>query len=387
VYPAYAAVSKAPSLANHLGHLRSLVKTPPNALFRNKAVTEFCDCKALAHGSKCMNVLNTAHHNKSSLSPGDVHVVASDLALVRALAEKMHIAFRHWRWHEPLQQAEARTNVIPFKSVSAPTFQVLVHPDLAAFTATSGHEATQDAPSEILDASWFADKTLFLIRTNNLGFSVPTGCIAITESDPYAGKDHDLVIARQKGYFLARRLFRPPHGDELTVAAEAPDPRESKPTLQFNAGDLVLHRIVGMLTEQPPPPPGRGEATELPSAASLSNIKAAYRVRDESGIPLALPGQIVLGGDVVNKDQLASMEGTLIALSLDDGRGIFKRIGERVLGTGGRLWQFESVGGLGSSTVVSLAEPDDESGAPRYGERDPPRFVSARRIIGVLYLA
>jgi hypothetical protein len=185
---------------------------------------------------------------------------------------------------------------------------------------------------------------------------------------------------------LARRLFRPPHGDELTVAAEAPDPRKSKPTLQFNAGDLVLHRIVGMLTEQPPPPPGKGEATELPSAASLSNIKTAYRVRDESGIPFALPGQIVLGGDVVAKDQLSSMEGTLIALSLDDGRGIFKRIGERVLGTGGRLWQFESVGGLGSSTVVSLTEPDEEDNARRFGEREPPRFVSARRIIGVLYL-
>jgi hypothetical protein len=384
-YPAYATVSKAPSLASHIDHLRSLVKTPPNALFRNKAVTDFCDCKALAQGSDCMTVLNTAHHNKSSLSPGDVHAVASDLASVRTLVEKMHIAFRHWRWDEPLQEADARTSVIPFKSITAPAFKVLIHPDLAAFTATSVHETTQDVPSEILDSLWFADKTLFLIRTNNLGFSVPSGCIAITESSSYEGKDHDLVIARQKGHFLARRLFRPPHSDELTVAAEAPDPRESKPTLQFTAGSLVLNRIVGMLTEQPPPPSGKGEATVLLSAASLSNIKTAYRVRDESGIPLALPGQIVLGGDCISKGQLSSMEGTLIALSLDDGRGIFKRIGERVLGTGGRLWQFESVGGLGSSTIVSLAELGEESDATRYGERGPPRFLTARRIIGVLY--
>jgi AAA domain len=385
-YPAYAAVSKAPTLADHLGHLRNLVKSPPNALFRNKAVTDFCTCKALAQDSKCIKVLNSAHHNKSSLSPGDVYEVSNDLEAVCKLAEKMHTAFRHWRTREQLLEVAPPNNVVPFKSVTAPTFQIMIHPDLVAFTATSSYQETQDEPSEILDQSWFTDKALFLIRTDNLGFSVPSGCIAITDSNSYEGKDHDLVIARQKGHFLARRLFRPPQSDKLTLAAEAPDPRESKPTLQFEVADLVLHRIVGMLTEQPPPPAGKGEATELTSAASLSNIKAAYRVRDESGIPLALPGQIVLGGDAVAKDQLGSMVGTLIALCLDDGRGIFKRIGEQVLGTGGRLWQFESVGGLGSSTVVSLTEPNEESDAPRYGERRPPRFVSARRIIGVLYL-
>lgn len=166
------------------------------------------------------------------------------------------------------------------------------------------------------------------------------------------------------------------------MAAEAPDPRQSMPTLRFNVGDVVLHRIVGMLTEQPPAPFGRGEATELSSAASLSHIKTAYRVREESGIPLALPGQIVLGGDVIAKNQLGAMEGTLVALSLSDGSGIFKRIGKAVSGTGGRLWQFESIGGLGASMVISLLEPDDEQEEFR---NDPLRFVSARRIIGVLY--
>jgi hypothetical protein len=60
--------------------------------------------------------------------------------------------------------------------------------------------------------------------------------------------------------------------------------------LLFNAGDIVLHRIVGMLTEQPAPPSGKGEAIELPAAASLSQIQTAYRVRNDSGVPLALPG-------------------------------------------------------------------------------------------------
>jgi hypothetical protein len=376
-YPAYAAISSAPGLADHLGHLRSLVKSPPNALFRGKAIIDFCDCNALAQGSDCLRILNTAHHNKSSLSAGDIYAVAGHLDLVRKLAEKMHIEFRHWRWHEPLQEAEAPTNVIPFKSVTTHALRVLIHPDLAAFTATSAHEGTQDEASEIFDASWFSDKTLFFIRRSNLGFSIPDGCIAITESHSYEGNDHDLVIARQKGHLLARRLFRPRHGVELALAAEAPDPRESKPTLLFNVADVVLHRIVGMLTEQPAPPPGKGEATELPSAISLSRIKTAYRVRDESGVPLALPGQIVLGGEEVKKHQLRAMEGKLIALGLDNGTSVFKRIGKEVPDTGGRLWQFESVGGLGSSMIVSLVEPDEES--------DAPRFSHAIEIIGVLY--
>ncbi len=377
-YPAYAALSKAPALANHLDHLRSLVRNPPVALFKGKAVKDFCACKALAQGSDCLKILNAAHHNKSLLSAGDVKAVADDLDLVCQLAEKMHIAFRHWRWREPLLEAEAPAKVIPFKSVTAPPFRVLIQPDLAAFTATSAHEGTQDAASETLDASWFEDKTLFLVRTNNLGFSVPDGCIAIAESNSSEGHDHDLVIVRQRGHRLARRLFRPSNSDELTLAAEAPDPRTSKPSLQFNAGDVVLHRIVGMLTEEPPPPSGKGEATELSYAASLSHIRTAYRVREESGIPLVLPGQIVLGGEIVTKNQLAEMEGTLIALGLDDGSSNFKRIGQRVPNTGGRLWQFESVGGLGRSVVVSLVEPDEES--------DAPRFLCARRVIGVLYL-
>ncbi|WP_018391074.1 ATP-binding protein [Ancylobacter sp. FA202] len=375
-YPAYAASSKNPTLADHLGHLRSLVNQPPNALFRGKATKAFCECKALAQGAECLRVLNTSHHNKASLSAGDIFAVAEQLDVVRALAERMHVEFRHWRWSEPIQSQDRATNVVPFKSVSAPQIKVVIHPDLAAFSTHAPDGFTQDSETDWFDASWFGDKAFFYIRKNNLGFSVPDGCIAIVECTPYDGRDHNLVIARQKGHLLARRLFRPANSAEIALAAEAPDPRESKPTLVFNAHDVVLHRIVGMLTERPVPPVGKGEATEI-TATSLSHVKSAYRVREESGVPLALPGQVVLGGDIVPKEQLAHMEGALVALCLDNGSSVFKRIGQRVPGTQGKLWQFESVGGLGSSLVISLAEDD--------GANEVPRFLSARQVIGVLY--
>ncbi len=327
-YPAYSQPTKEPTLASYLDHVRSLANAPPNALFRAKAVKDLCECKALTQGADCMRVLNTAHHNKSSLSAGAVDAVANDLDTVRRLTEKVHIEFRHWRWREPIQKVGVATNVVPFNPAEVPSFKVLIHPDLAAFTAIVPHGGSQDIAADTFDESWFLNKALFHVRSNNLGFSVPEGCVAIAEKDSCEGEDHSLVIARQNGNLLARRLFRPPDGDELALAAEAPDPRQSKPTLVFNAGDVVLHRIVGMLTEQPVPSFGKGEALHLTSAASLSYIKSAYRVRDESGIPLALPGQIVLGGENVAKSQLGLMEGALVALCLDDGSSVFKRIGK-----------------------------------------------------------
>jgi hypothetical protein len=135
-----------------------------------------------------------------------------------------------------------------------------------------------------------------------------------------------------------------------------------------------------MLTEQPPPPAlAKGEAVELTSSSDFGKIRVAYRVRNESGVPLALPNQVVLAGDSITKNELVTMEGDLIALFLDDGRSVFKRVGKPVPDSGGRLWQFESIGGLGASLVVSLVEPDENS--------DAPRFVGGRPILGVLYSA
>ena len=88
-------------------------------------------------------------------------------------------------------------------------------------------------------------------------------------------------------------------------------------------------------------------------------------------------GQIVLGGEQVLPNELSRFEGSLVALTLTNGAGLFKRVGSAVPGTAGRLWQFESIGGLGSSLVLSLSEEDAKDGVPI--------LASARRVVGVLY--
>lgn len=214
-YPAYAYPPGAPTMSDYLGRLRSLEKAGVNALFKSKVVKDFCSCPALAQGSDTLKVLNTPHHQKATLSAGAVKAVSDQLDNVRRLAEKMHTAFRHFRWHEPLQDDATAANIAPFKPVVVPAFKTKIHPDLAAFTAHSDHQASQDEDGDLLTENWFSDKSLFYIRGDNLGFSLPSGSIAIVEIAPYEGRDHNIVIARLPNTILARRLFRPPKGDQF----------------------------------------------------------------------------------------------------------------------------------------------------------------------------
>ncbi len=374
-YPAYATTVKKRTFSDHINQLRRLFKIEPVALFKNPAVVDFCNCPALAQDARCLQVLNTAHHDKASLSANDVANVLGELDKLCQLAEAMHTAFRHWRWREPLE--ETPINVAPLKPLNRPEFTAAIHPDLAAFTTISSNDATQDIAFESLTGDWFEDKCLYYINTDNLGFSLPSGSIAIVETASYSGKDHNIVIALQRGNVLARRLLRPVTGCDIVLAAEAADPRQAKPTLSSDAQNVRLHRIVGMLLEQQPPPAGKGEARPLENAVSLAHIKAAYRVSEDSAIPLALPGQIVLGGECIYASQFAAVEGELVALTLLNGKSVFKRVGPSLPGALAYLRQFESIGGLGASLVVAMEAIEEE---PEFQT-----FHSARRVLGVLY--
>ncbi len=107
----------------------------------------------------------------------------------------------------------------------------------------------------------------------------------------------------------------------------------------------------------------------------LKGIEIAFRVVDDSAVPLALPKQVVLGGCCIELSELARHKDTLVALALDDGSSIFKRVGAALSGDLAHLLQFESIGGLGSSQILSV-------GKPHKGFRI---VTSARAIIGVLY--
>jgi hypothetical protein len=375
-YPAFSAPSKAPTFADYLGRLRGLVGKPPNELFRKRMIVDFCNDAALKEGASCLLLLNKAHHrDKSKISYKDVKDEAVNLRRLRSRIEEVHEEFRRWKWRDT---TVTPSNVVSLKPANRPSFIVDIHPDLAAFTGASGKSNSQDEASDRFDSVWFEDKSFFYLKNENMGFAAPATSIVVVETEPKPGNDRNLVIALHKGEVLARRLLRP-RGDALAIAlaAQTPDPRKSPPTRIVDPSEAQIHRVRGVLFDDLQPPTGKQEAIQISDAPSLGKIETSYRVRDESALPLALPGQLVLGGTTILPADLGIHEGRLVALTLTDGSSIFKRVGPALPGLKS-LRQFESIGGLGASEVIATEVIEGEFTKLRVME-------FARQVLGVIY--
>jgi hypothetical protein len=254
---------------------------------------------------------------------------------------------------------------------------VAVQPDLAAFTLGAAVGEGQSRSELSIESEWFDGKSLFLLRSDNFGFAAPRGSVVIVDAHSDAISDRDLVIARRGKNTFARRLLRSQHSTVIGLAAETPDPRSSPQTLLFPEAEVSLHRVVGVIVHHTATvdPQAKAEAVQIDNLAILEHIKAAYEVREESAVPLALPGQIVLGGEVIPLEQINSFREKLAALHLNDGSSVFKRIGSALPRPLSHLRQFESIGGLGDSQILAV-------GAEQPGVRV---VVDARLIVGVLY--
>lgn len=376
-YPAFSAPTDAPTLMPLLGRLRSLITARSNELFRSPVLSRLCDDPALADGAEPRRVLNEAHHrNANALSYIDVQNVDMDLKRLRSAVERVHEEFRRYRWREPLQET-APDNVVPLTAVAIPAFSVPIVQDIAAFSSQVPSGGSQDLSLETLSSQWFDDKSLFYIRRDTMGFTIPAGSIAIVESTPSSPADHELVIGRRGTQAFARRLLRPRNGEGYSLAAESTDPRSGRPTLAFENHELDLHRVVGALFVQTPPPVGREEAVFLDAHPALGRIEVAYRVREDSAVPRVMPGQIILGGAVLTPDQLDALRNEIVAVTLESGDSILKRIGAPLSGSLPYLRQFETIGGLGASVVIATEQVE--------GASDLPVMLNTRLVLGVVY--
>ena len=376
--PAHATSTQALTLFPLLDRLRALISNG-GELFSNPVLRRFVDDPGLDDGAAPRRVLNKAHHGeRASITYVDVKDVEPVFVRLRTGIEKVHEQFRLHRWREPLAPADAsEANVVSLPVMSRPTFSVPICPDIAAFSRSVPTGGSQDMATEQLNGEWFDGKALFYVRGETLGFAVPSGAVAIVEAEAYPGRDRNLVIARHKGNVLARRLLKAPGSLGISLAAQTPDPRSPRPTMTYDESKVRLFRILGAIFTDMAPPSGGGEATAINMVPELGRIEVAYRVREDSAVPLALPGQIILGGAELTPSDLNEWQGKLVAVTLDDGTSIFKRVGARLPGGLAHLRQFESIGGLGSSIVVATEKLE--------GAASPPTMISARRVLGVLY--
>lgn len=376
--PAHATSTQALTLFPLLDRLRALISNG-GELFSNPVLRRFVDDPGLVDGAGPRRVLNKAHHSeRASITYVDVKDVEPAFVRLRTGIEKVHEQFRLHRWREPLAPTDAsEANVVSLPMMARPTFSVPICPDIAAFSRSVPTGGSQEMATEQLNGVWFDGKALFYVRGETLGFAVPSGTVAIVEAEAYPGRDRNLVIARHKGNVLARRLLKAPGSLGISLAAQTPDPRTPRPTMTYDESKVRLFRIVGAIFTDMAPPSGGGEATAIDMVPELGRIEVAYRVREDSAVPLALPGQIILGGAELTPSDLNAWEGKLAAVTLDDGTSIFKRVGASLSGGLAHLRQFETIGGLGSSMVVATEMMDDAAGVPT--------MISARRVLGVLY--
>lgn len=368
-----------PTLASFVTRLRPLVKVNPQGMFAANVFTRFVDHPSLADNSPVLQLMNKAHHGqRHEIRAADVDQCATDLAFLVEQAEKLFEECCRWRERDAdPQPTRAVVLPLPLQSMRAPEHDVLICPDLAAFTHETVGES-QDAP-DVLDRNIFDGKSAFYLRRDNFGFAAPQGAIAIVESDPAPVDDRRLVVARREQAIYARRLLRSQGNDAVGLTAEIPDPRVRSPkTIFVEETSVALHRVIGVIFDHNiQVGPGGDEAVEVDASEAIGRIEIAFRVVDESAVPLALEKQVVLGGPTIPLDQLASNVGALAAISLADGSSVFKRIGAALPAPLSHLRQFESIGGLGFSQIFAI-------GREQPGMRE---VRQVRRIVGVLYNA
>jgi hypothetical protein len=380
--PAYSPwpnANSAPTFASYVDRIRGMVKTSPQGIFSGTVFRAFVEQPGVATTSATYKLLNKPHHqDRRWITPTEVAACGVQLDELVDLADRMHDERRQWR-HRSRERTENVTKpAVVFESLESllvREVRIPVCPDLAAFTRHS-HSQESQAAVEYLDPNVLKSRTLFYLRRDNFGFAALQGSVAIVKSESSLAGDRSLVIARDGAKVYARRVMRGEQPGWISLAGETPDPRRSPRTRFFRESEVALHEVVGVLFRHGLTlSPGADEAILVEDSSLLDGIEIAYRVTEESAIPLALPRQIALGGEAVQLDRFAEHVGELVALTLQDGSSLFKRVGEGLPGDLSHLREFESIGGLGSSRTLAV-------GKPHLGFAS---VVQARVIIGVLY--
>jgi len=375
-HSAWASTNPDPTLATLVSRLRPQVKASPQGMFSAHIFRRFVEHPALVDGSPVLQLMNKSHHGKrQEIRAADVAVCADNLSELLEIAEQMYEECYRWRRRDAIR-TQGQDAPGALKAMPNPALRVVVCPDLAAFTGDPPAGENQEI-AEALDPNLLNDKALFFLRRENFGFAAPIGALAIVEATPGPAADRRLVIAREGTNVYARRFLRGKDTGIVGLTAEVPDPRIRTPkTIFLPEANLAIHQVVGILFRSDiKVERGPEEAIQIEGTGIFDGIETAFRVIEDSAIPLALPNQVVLGGARMDLNALAQAKDRLVALTLDDGGSIFKRVGAALPGELSHLRQFESIGGLGLSEVLSISKK-------QAGFR---HVKSARIIVGVLY--
>lgn len=341
------------------------------------AVRTFVEDSSLQQGSPVLELLNRSHHGgRDTITFGEVSAVRVDLNRLTERAEAAFDAYQRWlrrdqqTWSGPVLVAMPKPLTIP------PSLDLPVLWELAAFTSDLATFGRPLKGGGRVTSAWFHNKATYRVRTSAFGFACPRGSLAIVDLTAVDIEDSRLVIALRGTGVFARRFLR--NKDDPTYVAlgsEEPNPLRRAPSLFMRADQAKLLKVVGVLFDHPQVlARGKTEAYEDDAAALLTSIESVFRVEGESALPLALPGQLVLAGAVVDSRELPKMKDVVVAVETTAG-ALLKRVAGTDVGDGTIV--LDAIGGLGGSVAVRIDATDSSSRLPS--------IKTARRVVGILY--
>jgi hypothetical protein len=364
-----------PTFSDLMSGVRGRIQRGHDA-FSTRAFADLVSDPALANNSDFIKLMNLSHHgNQSEITFNEVWQVRKDCIRVQKLIDSAHEEYERWLRRDPREPILSMP--APPEPMDKPSFDVPVIMDLAAFTTETPVSEVMET-EERFSGSWFENRALYLINTHNFGFAAPLNCRAIVDLSDTPIIDKMLVIAIHQDKVYARRLFRDDSRPNVIVlASEAENPLKRPPTVILPTEEVRLLNVVGILFDDRPRFPRlKGEAELVNDFDLFENVELVFRVRGDSAIPLALPGQTIIGGGSVMTSQFDEFEGNPVAIATSEGSA-FKRIGKAVP-RAPHVRQFEAIGGLGESMLVRTEDIEDSFTAL-------PLLQSIRRVLGVLY--
>jgi AAA domain-containing protein len=340
------------------------------------AIRRFVEDPALQQGSPVLDLLNRSHHaGREAITFGDVHAIRDDLNRLTEVAEAASDAYQRWlRRDQPMQSGPVLVGMprpIIVESLDVPFLW-----ELAAFTSdleSFGHPVTDGGR---LTSAWFTNKAMYRVTSTAFGFACPPGSLAIVDLVASEIDDSRLVIAlRGKSIFTRRFLRNDADPSYVALGSEEPNPLKRAPSLFVRTDQVRLLKVVGVLFDQPRIlAKGTPEAYEDNASMLIAAIESVFRVEGESALPLALPGQVVLAGALIDTHQLPTMKDVIVAVETTAG-GLLKRVAGTDMDDGTIL--LDAIGGLGGSVLARIGSPSAPSPLPK--------IKKCRRVVGILY--
>lgn len=376
IHPASAETTTSlPTLFTFIDKIKGRIPDTTNELYKGRNLRSLVSNSAFSEGNPTRSLLGKAHHqDKRTITANEVYERRDDLKKIMELASLTHEDFRSWAKREPLPPT-VNNKIINLTPISVANMNVELYPDIAAMSSIGDGLGSQDIETETLNESWFTDRSFYYLRSDNFGFSAPKNSVAIVDSSSSSVADGRLVIGNVNGAIVARRILKSDQSDYIALASENPDPTKRFDSLIVKRTDALLHQVVGIIFNQQNYSRTSHEAILTTDASMISNITSAFTVKGDSAIPLALNGQVILAGKEILASDLLSNSGSFVAVTTSENQQLFKRIGEQVSSNLPHLMQFESIGGLGKSIILST-DPNDAS---------VPYVCKIQEILGVLY--